>query len=129
MNRKTRKALLESIFIKWESILSCKGDENGSDDCPLCKMFLRKSCEGCPISTKTGLVYCENTPYGAWSAYAPEHNGNTFTFTAWLGEVPSIDVIYLAVKEQEFLISLLSKKDRDNLERIRKDFITKYKEG
>ena len=126
MNRKTRKALLESIFIKWENILSCKGDENGSDDCPLCKMFLKKSCEGCPISTKTGLVYCENTPYEAWSAYAPEHNGNTFT--AWLGEKPSFDIIYLAVKEQEFLISLLSKRDQKNLETIHKNFMIKYKE-
>ena len=126
MNRKTRKALLESIFIKWENIISCKGDESGSDDCPLCKMFLKKSCEGCPVSTKTGLVYCENTPYGEWSNYAPEYEGKTYT--AWIGEVPSIDVIYIAVKEQEFLISLLSKYYRDNLEVIHKDFITKLKE-
>ena len=123
MNRETRKALLESIFIKWENILSCKEDENGDEDCPLCKMFFNDNCEGCPVKETTGLVSCDDTPYNEWDDNAPKHNNHS----KWLGEYPSIDVIYLAVKEQEFLISLLSKKDRDNLEVIHKDFMTKYK--
>lgn len=66
MNKETRKALLGSIK-KWEKIRDMKETDKGADNCPLCVMFYRAGCYGCPISLKAGLSHCRDTPYEKWS--------------------------------------------------------------
>jgi len=65
MNRKTRKALEKSIE-HWEIDVLKNNVFPEAKNCPLCTLFygkIGKSCKGCPVSEKTGLPYCINTPY------------------------------------------------------------------
>ena len=58
----TLKALRGSIR-KWEGIVAGTEEDYGEDNCPLCKLFLKKDCEGCPVSARTGKGSCFGTPY------------------------------------------------------------------
>lgn len=62
MDAKTLKALHGSIA-KWEGIVAGTMDDRGEDNCPLCKLFLKKNCEGCPVFEKTLEEGCHGTPY------------------------------------------------------------------
>lgn len=69
MDAKTLKALEGSIK-KWEKIVAGKGCDRGSNNCPLCKMFIRNQfCDGCPVANYTGKDGCQGTPYASfdWS--------------------------------------------------------------
>ena len=70
MDKKTRKALEGSIQ-KWQDIADRKIADEGSDNCPLCKVFLNSKpdefgCTGCPVAQDTGEMVCRGTPYYAW---------------------------------------------------------------
>ena len=69
---KTRKqALLESIK-KWDKICFEGKGEIGSDDCPLCGLFVGKFCKGCPVRAVTDEINCRNTPYAPWDKLFPD---------------------------------------------------------
>lgn len=64
MPAKTLKALRGSIA-KWEGIVAGTIEDYGEDNCPLCKLFLKKNCEGCPVYARTHHEGCWETPYRA----------------------------------------------------------------
>lgn len=43
------------------------GEDLGSRNCPLCRLFINKRCEGCPVSKASGKVSCFGTPYERYS--------------------------------------------------------------
>ena len=63
MNKQTLKALKGSIK-KWERIVAGELEDEGPDNCPLCKLYYwDKDCTGCPVFEKTAKHYCSGTPY------------------------------------------------------------------
>ena len=65
MDGKTLKALKQSIK-KWERNAVAETPEDtmvGSDSCPLCKLFWKRRCEGCPVRDRTEETYCDGSPY------------------------------------------------------------------
>ena len=65
MDAKTLKALKGSIR-KWEGILCGEIEDGGSDNCPLCQLFIENVCRGCPVYAKTKKMGCHWTPYDEW---------------------------------------------------------------
>jgi hypothetical protein len=98
MDEITLEALKGSIE-KWEKIVAGTGIDQGSKNCPLCKVFLEPDppgenyCDGCPVKEKTGLKLCYGTPYEKW-LYCDTKN--------------------VAEKELEFLKELLPTADEPN---------------
>lgn len=89
MDAKTLKALKASIA-KWEmnattARTSCASNSYimvgefsedgvigmGDEGCPLCGLFFKKSCRGCPISQKTKQIGCNGTPFRDVDDLAP----------------------------------------------------------
>ena len=104
MNKKTLEALLGAIE-KWEKIAEGKGIDEGTENCPLCKMFAtgEMGCPGCPVSIRTGASGCNYTPYADWVIH---HKTAHDKFnTPYAAECE--DCKRLARKEVEFLRSLL----------------------
>lgn len=61
-----KQAILASIE-KWEKkAAGVDTDDIGPEDCPLCQLFFKFRCEGCPILAKTGSHFCYDTPYSAY---------------------------------------------------------------
>lgn len=77
MNRKTLKALKGSMN-KWAEIRTGSGVEKGTDNCSLCKLFHTDHtevprylcCRGCPVFEKSGMRFCNNTPFVSYSKHA-----------------------------------------------------------
>lgn len=65
MTKKTLKALRGSIQ-KWEKIVEGTGVDQGVYNCPLCQLFYRLDCKGCPVFERTGYPFCDKTPYREW---------------------------------------------------------------
>lgn len=72
MDKKTLKALTESID-KWDAMADGSIQAHPSpDNCPLCQLFNSaeeaslKDCQGCPVFELTHKRYCEDTPYVAF---------------------------------------------------------------
>lgn len=73
------KALRESIA-SWEAHanepVGARVEKHGSDNCALCHLFNsddtlnEDDCIGCPVWIKTGISYCRNTPYAAYTRVA-----------------------------------------------------------
>lgn len=112
MDQRTRDALEGSIE-KWRKIAACKGEDHGTNNCPLCLMFYKKvqlaaddggswtgRCHGCPVYENTELHCCDGTPYDAWvqSCDTPVNQWNPPDYTA--------EQIAAAQAELDFLISL-----------------------
>ena len=102
MNLETLTALQGSIE-KWEAIVNGIGTDQGASNCPLCALFLpplwidkpnQRPCEGCPVYEKTGIVFCEGSPYEDF-CNAEEDS----------------DMEALAQEELDFLKSLLPSKE------------------
>lgn len=66
MSPETREAL-EGSIAKWEAIVAGTGEDEGSENCPLCHKFHRGGhlhyCRGCPVREVTGRTLCDGTPY------------------------------------------------------------------
>ena len=62
----TEEAIRASIR-KWErnKRLAAKKEPLllGVKNCPLCKLFFKAGCVGCPVMKKTGWWHCRQTPY------------------------------------------------------------------
>lgn len=97
MPKRTLKALKGSIA-KWEAIVAGTGEDNGSDNCPLCDAFIDRFCEGCPVKQKTGLSFCGGSPYGEFSRHSAVLGTNRAT---------TPELVALAQAELDFLRSLL----------------------
>lgn len=113
-----RELILESMFRKWNPVaLGCKA-EHGARDCPLCfeyrviSICSEISCAGCPIEKYTGQPGCEMTPYDD------------------LDSETSVEEQYDIIEaEIEFLISLLSIEDQENIENLHKRWIKEQKDA
>ena len=74
---------------KWENIVAGVGEDGGTDDCPLCKIFKQYNAQ-CNITDGDRFIYCPiaeyasinqgsiitaciNTPYGSWNQHVKEH--------------------------------------------------------
>jgi len=79
MNKKTQKALEESIDEKWIPIAEGKEVDEGTNDCPLCKLFYYQHCKGCPIFEHTGKIHCVGTPYQKWTNHQMKVHWHPFT--------------------------------------------------
>lgn len=65
MNAQTLEALKASIA-KWERNAEAERPDEylTSDvDCPLCVLFIRSDCDGCPVFERAGERECRGTPY------------------------------------------------------------------
>jgi hypothetical protein len=105
MDAKTLKALKGSID-KWENIVSGKGEDEGIDNCPLCKMFKEmEDCTECPVSINTGKAECCKSPYVEWELHQCRQHSAVAESKVYCKTCKK-----LAQKELDFLKSLLSKK-------------------
>lgn len=69
MKKKTRRAL-EGAIDKWEDIVAGKEIDEGTHNCPLCKLFLKNDdCTKCPVVLATGKENCIGTPYVRFNDY------------------------------------------------------------
>jgi hypothetical protein len=85
MDAQTLEALKASIA-KWERNATAPDPteyRTGPEDCPLCAVFQvqgdGQDCNGCPVRERTGVRYCNSTPYvGAATAHwSWRHSGGT----------------------------------------------------
>ena len=48
----------------WKLIVTREEGDFGTWNSPLCTRYWSKhNCRGCPVSTKTGVIDCDDTPY------------------------------------------------------------------
>ncbi len=76
LSARQAKALKGSIK-KWEKIVNGTGWDEGTTNCPLCRLYHIKyvrtiGCTGCPIKTVTGEKYCNNTPLDLYRPRDPK---------------------------------------------------------
>ncbi len=65
MDKMTRDALEASIK-HWQQNVDAETPDVASclsEDCALCQAFPYEFCDGCPVSEKTGMAECGQTPY------------------------------------------------------------------
>lgn len=68
---------IRGSIAKWEGIINGSGVDEGTDNCPLCAMFLAAQCSGCPIRDKMGKSYCRGTPIEVWRELSLKHFGKS----------------------------------------------------
>ncbi len=92
----------DSVINHWTRLSTGKtrGDESiGTDDCAFCGRYYKLRCDGCPISAKTGMSECMDTPYDDILLEYERRNFSTEFFDTALFR-------RLAKKELEFLKKL-----------------------
>lgn len=65
MDDETLKALQASI-VKWEKNAAATDLSDimiSAEDCPLCKLFFKDDCIGCPVNEKADCRWCDGSPY------------------------------------------------------------------
>lgn len=92
MDDRTLAALRGSIA-KWEAIVDGTGEDQGTNNCPLCHEFYNNGCVGCPVSAATGKPRCDGTPYYNDSVYKRDND--------------SPEAHEAAVRMRDFLVGLL----------------------
>lgn len=109
MDKNDRPATLGSLK-KWERIIEGLGADRGPDNCPLCRRYWHKDCEGCPVSQKSGFSSCYETPYDSWTDAQREERqelGLTKAFPHEEAFVIGPKTMAAAIAEHAFLESLL----------------------
>ena len=108
MRKEILKALKGSVK-KWEQIVrSPKGEDNASDNCPLC-MISDEDCLDCPVSQEVGDTDCDSTPYELWVRHQLYDHKRSFPLT----RVPHCRrCLNLAREERDLLVSLLPASER-----------------
>ena len=103
MDKETLKALKGSIR-KWEKIVDGVGVDLGSENCPLCYLYLdsKLDCKGCPVGK-----HCLDTVFGDWVLHHVRKHPNKPLQI--IGKCRTCKK--LARKELEFLQSLLPKEE------------------
>ena len=104
---------LEGSIKKWEDIVVGTGEDEGTDNCPLCEEYayeLDKTeegyCQGCPVSEKTGVTFCGQSPYAVWDDHLKNDHKQIIPFSKVKG-CPTCTT--LAQAELDFLKSLRPK--------------------
>jgi hypothetical protein len=105
MNKQTAEALEKSIK-KWEDILNNEDVDLGTKNCALCELFHHYNCNHCPVKNKSGMTFCNDTPYEKWEIHHEEMHGDP-SFTKRQPNCPICEK--LAKDEIDFLKSLRSK--------------------
>lgn len=100
LSKRQKDALKKSIK-KWEGIVSDELEDEGADNCELCKIYDHNDCKSCPVYLTSGHIYCKNTPYTTWSDYCYINNR-----TNWYG-VFDTKSKQLAQAELDFLRGIL----------------------
>lgn len=54
---------LNGSIRKWARIVNGSLKDEGSENCPCCKKWIKEDCRGCPIKAFTGQGGCLGTPY------------------------------------------------------------------
>jgi hypothetical protein len=104
MDQRTLKALHGSIK-KWEAIVAGTGVDDGIHNCPLCVLFWRNNCAGCPVAESSNDISCNNTPYKtAWTQAVDPYGSVVLPFSAKTTQQKAA-----AKEELSFLKSLLPK--------------------
>ena len=65
MHKHTLTALKASIK-HWEENVAAENPKDSNahgSSCPLCRVFIKDTCKGCPVKLETGFDYCEKTPW------------------------------------------------------------------
>jgi len=108
VTNQTKSEALEASILLWQE--NVKAETWGEvrmwfDDCALCKMFEHFNCGGCPVYLRTGLEYCEGSPYlSAYTALREWRCINPNDKPAWLA---ARDAFHKAAQDEvDFLISL-----------------------
>jgi hypothetical protein len=96
---------LKGSIKKWEDIVNGTDTDKGSKNCPLCAIFYKLYCDGCPVSEASGNKRCDNTPYEDWINYNDTISKRT-PFYAKTTEEKA-----MAQDELDFLKSLLPPND------------------
>ncbi len=60
-------AALRGSIAKWWAIVDGTGRDKGPSNCPLCGLFYRDNCVGCPVREAAGDDLCCGTPYEEWA--------------------------------------------------------------
>lgn len=108
MDAKTLEALHGSIR-KWIKIATGERPNRGARDCPLCQLYWgANDCQGCPVSKKTGLKYCRNTPYVMFRDAVKSDGGVTPVGSFACGPESTRQAEQMAL----FLIDLLPENER-----------------
>jgi hypothetical protein len=85
-----------------------KGEDTGTENCPLCLVFNSEECNECtecPVKRQTRQICCIGTPYIAWIKHQNTHD-NAYPFRV----VDGCDKCKrLTLDELNFLRSLLPK--------------------
>jgi len=102
VTKEQRRALMLSRN-KWKRIVEKGAKDNGTDDCPCCKLWYSKvfGCDGCPIAKHTGRDGCEGTPYIKWMMHQTDQD-EWYPFTVFNAKSKR-----LAQAELDFLQDLL----------------------
>lgn len=117
MNKKTVKAL-NSAVAKWTAIVdSTGGVDEGWRNCPLCILFFKIDCKGCPVRGVTTDTDCIGTPFETWiNHHSTRHRGKQFpigmeTYASRRRVRGCSTCMRLAMSERDFLKGLLPKKE------------------
>ena len=106
MDERTLEALKGSIR-KWEMIVQGTGIDKGTANCPLCRLFFEAGCKGCPVEKRMGISGCVDSPYDDWDVHQCWHEELCLPYS-----LHCVKCQRLAIKELEFLVSLLPKDKR-----------------
>lgn len=112
MTKKALKGLKASIR-KWKKIVNETGVDEGTYNCPLCKLFYDDCCTGCPVEEKTGKVGCAASVYDDWSFHQYYDHGLSHHSDAY--KIECSQCKDLAKQELAFLKSLLPKRKKLNV--------------
>lgn len=90
-----RTALIASIS-RWEKkAQGLEIHETGMQTCPLCGLFIKNECMGCPIYEDTKVPYCVYTPYEDYHRHVWTSDATSDTFVPITKELAQREVSYL----------------------------------
>lgn len=113
----TKLQALKGSIEKWQGIVNGTENDDGAENCPLCKLYLHAdgidadedededTCLECPISIKVNDIMCGSTPYQDWA----NHHINDHECYGFPKIAECYDCKILAQNELDFLKSLLPK--------------------
>jgi hypothetical protein len=98
----TFKAVMKALngsIAKWRRLSKGRGEDLGTDNCPLCWKFIGSWCEHCPVKACSGWPNCQNTPFTEWARHHRRLGSRERTaYTPMLRR--------LAKKEYEYLLKV-----------------------
>lgn len=99
---KEKTEAIQRSIQKWDDIAERGGEDKGTGNCALCKLYWGKNCVGCPVAEATGKIHCVGSPYDAWDRHQIKVHDDPLSPTVHCSTCRR-----LARKEREFLKSLL----------------------